>query len=102
MLDMAVFHSLSSHVAQVDYKTKNELVAAVEDAWAMLPPETLMMEWACKAVTMRQFVDFKGQEFKSAHPKLRKALLDGRITGLWERVRFIAGGGYDFVAKCDK
>ena len=39
MLDMAVFHSLSTYVAQVDYKGKDELVAAVLDAWANLPPQ---------------------------------------------------------------
>jgi hypothetical protein len=51
MLDMAVFHSMSALVAQVDYETKDELVAAVQDAWAVLKPSTLSMEWACKAIT---------------------------------------------------
>ena len=51
MLDMAVFHSLSTIVAQTDYETKDELVAAVMDAWAILPVSTLDMEWACKAST---------------------------------------------------
>ena len=77
MLDMAVFHSMSALVAQVDYETKDELAAAVVDTWAMLEPATLSMEWACKAVTLAQFVQLEGEAFLGAHVGLRKALAHG-------------------------
>lgn len=48
MLDMAVFHSLSSIVAQNDYVCKEQLHVAVEAAFKQLPPQTLEMQWACK------------------------------------------------------
>jgi hypothetical protein len=63
MLDMAVFHSISSIVARTDYTSKEMLHVAVESAFKELPAATLEMEWACKAclpciaccaVTMRQ------------------------------------------------
>ena len=55
-----------------------------------------MMEWACKAITMTQFVQLEGAEFDGAHCKLRKARREGGLVGLWERVAFVAGGGWDF------
>lgn len=99
MLDMAVFHSMSSLVAEVDYENKNELVAAVHDAWAVLDPETLAMEWACKAITMQQFIALDGEEFRGAHTGLRKAKAKGGWPAVWARVDEVRAGDWDFVGK---
>ena len=102
MLDMAVFHSMSALVAQVDYETKEELVAAVDNAWATLKPETLSMEWACKAITFAQFVHLEGLEFRGAHVGLRKAKFKGGWTAVWALVAKVRVGGWDFALKCPK
>ena len=57
MLDMAVFHAVSSIVARNDYQNKEQLHVALEQAFNKLPTGTLDMQWACKAILMRQFVD---------------------------------------------
>lgn len=102
MLDMAVFHSMSALVAQVDYETKDELVAAVDDAWACLSPDTLSMEWACKAITFVQFVALEGEEFSGVHVGLRKALAKGGWEAVWEKVASVRAGSFDFKSKKHK
>ena len=93
MLDMAVFHSLAAKVAQYDYRTKDQLVSAVHQAWAELEPETLEMQWACKCVVMRLFVDLKGRSFRMTHAaKLRNARRQGGRAGLWAAVDAFTAG----------
>jgi hypothetical protein len=86
MLDMAVFHAVSSIVARHDYQNKEQLHVAVEQAFNELPTETLDMQWACKAILMRQFVDNKGKHVPPAHVGLRKSRTEGGHAGLWQHV----------------
>ena len=86
MLDMCVFHSLAAHVAQVDYSTKEELVAAVMESWRVLAPVTLSKQWACKAITMRRFVDNEGEEINSAHVGLGAAFIEDGLPEVWAGV----------------
>ena len=92
MLDMAVFNSLAAWVAQVDYENKWDLDAAVHEAWDALPLKTLMMQWACKLITMCQLVYHRGEEFKAAHPKLGQAYVFGGQLGLAAKVRQVVDG----------
>lgn len=86
MLDMAVFNSMASYVAQTDYDNKRDLDAAVREAWDALKPSTLLMQWACKSVTMAQLVHHRGDEFRPAHPGLRKAFKSGGWAGVDAKV----------------
>lgn len=92
MLDMAVFNSLAARVAQVDHENKRDLDAAVHEAWDELPLKTLMMQWACKSITMCRFVYHRAEEFKAAHPKLRQAYASGGRLGLAANVRRVVDG----------
>ena len=94
ILDMAVFHSMSALVAQMDYETKDELVAGVQDAWAVLKPSTLSMEWACKAITFTQFVALEGDDFTGVHTGLRKAYAKGGWAEVWNRVDEVRAGKF--------
>ena len=86
MLDMCVFNSLASHVAQCDYADKEELVAAVHDAWRCLDPRILDRMWGTKCVLMRRLIDNKGKEIDSAHIGLTSAHLEGGHAELWRFV----------------
>ena len=91
MLDMAVFNSLASAVAQTDYENKDQLVAAVDDAWRSLDCEKLERMWACKCITMRQFVVYRGEEFAAAHTGLRVQAAKSRAD-LWRHVDRVCSG----------
>ena len=86
LLDMCVFHVLAARVAQCDYDTKEELVAAVKEAWLSLNPMTLSKCWASKAVTMRRFVDNCGKEIDAAHVGLTSAFREGGLPEVWAEV----------------
>ena len=92
MLDMAVFNSMAAYVAQHDYKNKRDLAAAVQEAWDALPVLALLMQWACKSVTMAQLIHHCGDEFKAAHPGLRKARAAGCFAGLEAKARRVCDG----------
>ena len=92
MLDMAVFNSMAAYVAQHDYENKRDLHAAVLEAWDALPVSTLLMQWACKSVTMAQLIHHRGDEFKAAHPGLRKARAAGGFAGLEAKARRVVDG----------
>jgi len=91
MLDMAVFNSLAAAVAQVDYEKKDELEAAVHAAWRALDPNMLERLWACKCITMRQFVFYRGEEFSAAHTGLRVQAAKSRAA-LWAHVEAVMRG----------
>ena len=92
MLDMAVFNSMAAHVAHFDYRTKDDPVAAVEDAWSALDVLKLETMWACKCVTMRQLVFHRGCTIKSAHTGLRKAYNRGGRAEMWAKVDRVCAG----------
>ena len=92
MLDMTVFNSMAAYVAQHDYENKKGLAAAVQEAWDALPISTLLMQWACKSVTMAQLIHHRGGEFKAAHPELRKARAAGGFAGLEAKARRVCDG----------
>ena len=83
---MCVFHSLAAHVAQCDYENKEELVAAIHDAWRCLDPRTLDRQWDSKCMPMRCLVDNKGVEIDSAHVGLGAAHLEGGHAEIWRFV----------------
>ena len=98
MLDMAVFNSMATLVAHVDYRTKTQLCAAVQQAWRELPIDTLEMQWSCKSIVMRQYIKFLGDLAPSisGHVGLGKAWTKAGVKGLAERVNYVCSGKYDF------
>ena len=89
ILDLCVFHSLSARVAQVDYRTKTQLHAAVDVAFAQLDPEVLEMQWAVKATLMHRLVEMGGGHIPITHEGLRVARGRGGPAGrvrLWKAV----------------
>lgn len=87
MLDRCVFNSLEASVAEYHYSTKEELCAAVMQAWARLCPHKLERMWAGKCIVMWNFVRYLGelQPSKAEHNGLGKAHRKG-WKQLWERV----------------
>ena len=83
MLAMCVFHSLAAYIAQCDYENKEELVAAVHDAWRCLNARTLNRQWASKCVQMRRLIDNKDKDVDSAHSGFGAAHLEGGHAELW-------------------
>ena len=86
LLDMCVFNVLAARVAQCDYDSKEELIAAVKEAWLSLNPTTLSKCWASKCITMRRFIDNNGREIDAAHVGLTSAFREGGLPELWREV----------------
>ena len=71
----------------------------MQDAWAVLKPSTLSMEWACKAITFTQCVALEGDEFTGVHIGLRKAYAKGGWAEVWNRVDEVMAGKFVFSTK---
>ena len=64
---------------------------------------TLTIEWACKCIVMRQFIDFRGKEFDTAHTGIRKTITeDGDFAEMWRHIDRISAGEYDWKKKAFK
>ena len=86
MLDLCVFNSLAATVAHYDYSTKDELVAAVFEAWTQMDENKLELMWAIKAVNMFCYVKLHGREFDQPHFDMRTAMTKGGFAAVWDRV----------------
>ena len=71
--DLAIYRHLGSVVAEFDYKTAEELMAAIITAWRSIPEAVLDRVFAMKCLVFREIVRLNGASIKIPHVGLRAA-----------------------------
>ena len=81
--DLAIYRHMGSVVAEFDYRTSEELIIAIMDAWRRIPEDMLERVFALKCIVFKEIVRAGGKSIKIPRLGLEVAQRHGQ---LWQYV----------------